>query len=248
MKKNMKYMFVMGVLLSMIFTGCSSNASGTGDSGELKSQMESLKKEVDALKEENEDLKEQIGKNAEQAYGDIVSDLESGNFDEAIDKIDQIQKDKMAAEAGDVNDYLVSVDLTADNFDEYFEFASEPQYNEFGEKLEGVYSWGLNSLKYDEGLIIYDMDDIVIEYNAYGDGKETTRLSQLLYFGRGYSEEMTMTVNRMTEGKVVFIKDEYIKSYDVDEESFNYNGWGDATIILKNGEEIYRSMHKNHPY
>lgn len=153
-------------------------------------------------------------------------------------------------EIDDINDYLVTVDLTADNFDEYFEFVTEPQYTSFGELQGEAISYGLRSKKYDDGLVLYTDDNIIIEYNLFDQDAQENQISQcgfeqLLYFGQGFGNDAKLEYLRNTEGTVVFLKKEYIANYSIET---NKDKYGEAKILLRNGEEIIRGIYEGYPY
>lgn len=150
---------------------------------------------------------------------------------------------------GGIEDYLVTVDLNSENFEDYFEFVTVPRYNAFGELL-GSFGIGLKSKKYDEGLIIYTIDDITVEF---ADSRWTSddSLDSLLSFSltlSGYTADEIAYSGRITEGKVTYIKQEYVDSYDIPEleKPDDYNVY--TQIQLQNGETLYRALYPDYPY
>lgn len=53
-------------------------------------------------------------------YDGVMDSLEKEDYDSAIAEIEKIKKESKAQKYGDIESYLVTVELTKDNFDEYF--------------------------------------------------------------------------------------------------------------------------------
>ena len=208
---------------------------------------------------------------SDKRYDDVIADLEEEDYDGAIATITEMKKEAQAKAHADMEEYLVTVELTKENFDEYFEWVTIPRINAFGEQ-EGA-RWGLRSKKYDDGLILYGLDDqnycdsITLKYTVtmhYPSGsdwsdQENTDLSTLLCIQRGCSgdagEEVSVDVNsldRIAGSRLTFIKKEFIESYDIElaehpddpVDSF----FASATITLKNGETFYSAIARDYPY
>jgi len=191
----------------------------------------------------------------EERYPEIADALDAGDYDGAIAAITEMKTEAMAQEAGDINDYLVTVEITPENFDEYFEIYTVPTYNAFGEfELSAYY---FRSLKYDEGLILYGLGDA--EYGNTGSieyvvkatvdsgeeqltGPVIDELFNLLNCG-GFaylSEDPSVvfsleSISRMTDSKLTFVRSEFVESV-VLEESDKPDMLSTETITLKNGE------------
>lgn len=156
-------------------------------------------------------------------YEDIIRALESGDYDGAVSTIEQLKTEANIRQYGDINDYLVTVELTPENFDEYFEFVTTPTFNDFGEQNDYL-KLGLRSKKYDEGLILYGVDDLqycdtfAIEYTAdysYEDYSDTDttqwRLASFLSFstlGGSNIKVTSIRIDRIAGSKLTFIKKE----------------------------------------
>lgn len=159
---------------------------------------------------------------------------------------------------GNINDYLVEAELNDSNFNDYFEFNVTNNYDDFGEIQNESYFLGLKSKKYDEGLVIYDMDDITIRLSIYDrydyDDSQAERddsLDNILYFGPWISGYGDLTIDdfrfiKMTPGTIRFIKSEYIESYEI--EDYKEHDYNSATITLKNGETITRTVYDDYKY
>ena len=198
-----------------------------------------------------------------EKYGDVIDLLEKEEYDNAVAEIEKMKKDSKAAKYGDIADYLVSFELTADNFDEFFEFSAIQGKNAFGENDDIIW-FGLKSKKYDEDLVFYGItdreynDNITIEYTYNSDGDASTdecALNDLLSFGRGiggdninidsFSVEPT---GRIAGSKITFIKKEFIESYDVEPVSDQSHINTQATITLINGDVYYLNVNPDHLY
>ena len=78
--------------------------------------------------EELEELPEKYKK-----YEDILSYLEEEKYDDAITIINEKKNEALKEKYGEIEEYLVTIELTPDNFDEYFEFVKDRSKNAFGE-------------------------------------------------------------------------------------------------------------------
>lgn len=195
-----------------------------------------------------------------EKYGDVIDFLEKEDYDDAIAEIEKMKKESKSAKFGDIADYLVSFELTEDNFDEFFEFSTIQGKNAFGEDEDTIWI-GLKSKKYDEDLVFYGItdreynDNITIEYTYNSDGHASTDecdLNTLLSFGRGiggnnniasFSVEPT---GRIAGSKITFIKKEFIESYDVEPILNQSHINTQATVTLKNGDVFNLYVNPEH--
>ncbi len=97
-------------------------------------------------------------------YESVVTNMQNENYDAVIAEANEKKTEKMKEEAGDIEDYLVTVELTSENFEEYFEIVSAQHHNAFGENIK-LCTWFIRSLSYDD-LIIYDTGNIAFEYGG----------------------------------------------------------------------------------
>ena len=149
------------------------------------------------------------------------------------------------------NSGLVKVNLDSKNFEEYFEFVTVPRYNAFGEPDENI-GIGVKSKKYDEGLIVYSLDDITVE-NIFNSFNSENKLQSLLSFGTSFSfypddDNVLSYSGRITDGTVTFIKQEYVEDYPIPELKKPDDYYAETTIQLKNGEIITRYLYPEYPY
>ena len=204
----------------------------------------------------------------EERYPEIADALDAGDYDGAIAAITEMKTEAMAQEAGDINDDLVTVEITPENFDEYFDVYTVPVNNAFG---EFEYScWYLRSRKYDEGLILYGLDDadycdtISVEFvirSTVDSGYEQLaepiidELGSMLDSGGvlelswdpsvAFSLE---SISRMTGSKLTFVRSEYVESIELEERD-KPDMSSTETITLKNGETFtYYYPRGGYPY
>lgn len=201
-------------------------------------------------------------------YDDIIADLEEENYDGAIATITEMKKEALAKTHTDMEKYLVTVELTPENFDEYFEVVVSPVVDAFGETDHWVL--GVRSKKYDDGLILYGLDDsdycdsIELEftltyYDDNGTDKDQYKCSLddalALDAWSFWDVDSSITfdsLDRMVGSKLTFIKRDFVESYDIlpaehpedPEDSF----YTTATITLKNGEVFDRMIARDYPY
>lgn len=115
-----------------------------------------------------------------------------------------------------------TITLTADNFNDYFEFVVLPQYNAFGEVQDSQYRIGLKSKMYDLGYIIKGEIDqnIFLEYEIIG--KSLTQTSQgslfsAVYFTGGWFENINdIVLKRLIPGEITYINNNMVDSITID--------------------------------
>lgn len=186
-----------------------------------------------------------------EKYPELISYLKSEDYQSAETYVHELVLQQKKEAAGDIEDYLVTVDLNSENFEDYFEFKTVPMVNAFGETKSGEW-YGLKSKKYDEGLIVYSLDPISVECILNSE-TSVDRLDDLLLFCVGYerddgAEEAPSFSGRITEGKVTYIKQEYIEDYTIPEQKTYDFANVDAEIRLKNGDTIKRNVNPAYPY
>lgn len=241
MKRTLALLLALGLLFSL--AGCVS-----------QSDLDAVIAERDALQTTCDGLQATV-----DTYADLINAMKSEDYQTAMNIISEKQTAKAVAEKGDIDDYLVTVELTLDNFDDYFQWQTFYNLNDFGEEQEHSISCVLTSKVYDEGLILYAAD-AKLGYNftfthesfgsAYSETLEETRDWNDFFLpttGCGSSpdvkfipEQCFVEVTRVI-GTVTFIKSDYVTSYELSE---TRNGSiSDATITLINGETLLHSIH-----
>lgn len=239
---------VLAVCLLFSLSGCVSQ----NDYDALLAQQQTLQANIDALQADHDSLKATLDK-----HTDLIDAMEAEDFGAAMDIVSQKQIAKEVAEKGDIEEYLVTVELTLDNFDDYFEWKAFYGLNSFGEPEKHNMSVVPVSKVYDQGLILYQIDLKLGYAFTFSDSyqgrvnsdtiNETREWSNNSIFGTGISssegvvfdlENFTMDVNRL-EGTVTFVKEEYVTSYELGElERSTQN----ATITLVNGEVLLHTV------
>jgi hypothetical protein len=197
-------------------------------------------------------------------YGTIIEALENNDYDGAVSSITSLKEEYLAETAGDINDYLVTVELTPENFNDYFEFVTIPGQNAFGERSDTLWV-GVRSKKYDEGLILYDIegaehcDDITIEFitdltESQEANTSQMRLAELLSFLSGFGgygtekDSLSYELSRIAGSKLTYIKKEYIDSYEIPPVSSPDLHSTESTVVLKNGESFNLWVNPDYPY
>ena len=194
-------------------------------------------------------------------YEDIISSLEAENYDDAIKIINEKKNEAIKEKYGDIEDYLVTVELTPENFDDYFEFVAIERYNAFGEKT-GSCPLGLKSKKYDEDMILYGLndknycDDISVEFTYYvGGGSNTVSYSlrELLTFTRGIGASSADSITfkptgRITGSKLTYLKKDYVDSYEMEEITNPQYFVTNAIVRYKNGQGFGFTVCPDYPY
>ena len=96
--RKLSVLFLAGTLLLVPLCGCAQSSSPAQTDGQAQ---------------------------ADGKYDEIIADLEEEDYDGAIDAITEMKKEAQAKAFGNIEDYLVTIELTKENFDEYFEEIDE---------------------------------------------------------------------------------------------------------------------------
>lgn len=254
------YLGTFLICVCLVLSACGQSASKTQtgtnaeqSAGKAQTNQEENKTESVAETSAREQLLEK--------YTGVINLLEKEDYDNAIAEIEEMKKASKAKKYGDIADYLVSFELTADNFDEFFEFSTIQGKNAFDEDDDIIWI-GLKSKKYDEGLAFYRIsdtqynDDVTIEYTYNSGGWEQTSesgLDELLTFnyGVGIDHNDSFSVEptgRIAGSKITFIKREFIESYDVEPIENKSQHITQATVTLKNGDVYYLNVNPDNLY
>ena len=256
------YLGALVICICLVLSACGQSASQTqvdtnAEQSAGEAQTISEDKDIETVAETS--AKEKML----EKYSNVIDFLEKEDYDNAIAEIEKMKKDSKSAKYGDVADYLVSFELTADNFDEFFEFAAIQGKNAFGEDEDTIW-FGLKSKKYDEDLVFYGItdreynDNITIEYTYNSDGDASTdecALNDLLSFSRGIGGDninvdsfSIKPTGRIAGSKITFIKKEFIESYDIEPVLDQSHTNTQATVTLKNGDIYYLNVNPDHLY
>ena len=188
-------------------------------------------------------------------YADLIGAMDAEDYPAAMDIISQKQIAKEIEEKGEIDKYLVTVELTTENFDEYFAWNNFYALNDFGEQLKHEYRSVLTSKAYDQGLILYACD-VKLGYtqtvNGAYFGHEEIHSSNgtcvwsektMPTCGSGSAEGVEFNLEKCqveitrVEGTVTFVKEDYVASYVFDGSVSEI-----AEITLVNGETLYHQI------
>lgn len=248
------YLGIIVIIISILACACGQAASPV--QAETKAEQTASAANTEAM-----EVEAGSDHQIQEKYSGLIDLLEKEDYDSAIAEIEKMKKASKAQKYGDVEDSLVTVELTKENFDEYFEFTTMLGKNAFGEYDDTIWA-GLKSKKYDEGLILYNpynkqMNDVItIEY-TYGDDewKNTGegKLSDFLSFSDGFGGQDPETFSivptgRIAGSKITFIKKEFVESYEVEPFTSQDQHSSLATITLKNGESYTTSVNPDYLY
>ncbi len=188
-------------------------------------------------------------------HADLIGAMDAEDYSMAMNIIREKQIAKDVAEKGDIDDYLVTVDLTLENFDDYFAWKNFYKRNAFGEEMEYRYSSLLTSKVFDQGLILYDCDvklgfTATVSADYFGSKENHSFDDTQTWFAKtmprcgGSStegviydlEKCDVTTTRV-EGTVTFVKADYVTDYAFDESTSEI-----ADITLVNGEVLQHQI------
>ena len=247
MKRALAILLTLCLIVSL--AGCVSQS----DLDAVIAEKDALQANYDALQADYAAMQATLDQHA-----DLISAVDREEYEQAMLIIEEEQLDKLQAEKGDIEDYLITVELTPENFDEYFEWKFFYELNSFGEPMEYHTTYFVTSKVYDQGFVLYDAD-VKIGYTAtikftdpYGttidSSSSTGKLDAGSLAGSGWSAyegccfdlENCFVETTRVEGTVTFIKEEYVADYKLSE--MDTNPYQNADITLVNGEHISRSI------
>lgn len=228
----------MKKVLSLVLTTCLISTlaacASQHDLDAITAEQDALQVKYDALQSEYEALQEQ-----EAPYSDFITEIEYESYPAAIEFVKKRQAAEAFAEKGPIEDYLVTVELTTENFSDYFEWISIPSLDAFGEETD---YWDIfwTSKVYQEGLVFYQSDAKYemdgYEYELYLGSRRSTRDPE------GWKAEKVENVS----GSVTFVKSDYVMEYTIDEDDPTFHRYlpddpsRSANVVLANGEFLYR--------
>ena len=159
----------------------------------------------------------------------------------AIGEINNLKQEAIASDAGDIQNYLIEVELTNDNIKDYFDYDLIVFRDIYGD-VTSENNTILYSKKYqEEGWVIYDMEEARIDM-PYGDPELESALHNSIQYN---APGLFPVFPERATGKLVFVKSDYILSYDIPETK---DESVDVTITLKNGEVLTRRILVGYPY
>ena len=250
----------IAVLLAVCVVFCMAGCVSQDEFDALTAERDALKAELDALQSQYDSLNTAV-----EPYGDLLDAMDGEDYETAMGIVSEKQVAKQLAEKGDIDAYLVTVELTPENFGEYFEWKALYNVNTFGEEEPWCVQYELVSKAYEQGLILYRADAKLSYTNAYActaedgytfedsfDGNYEWNSSYLPQNGMSGSQGMeyqlekcTVTVTRV-EGTVTFVKADYVTGYEVGEVTNGHIQQG--TVTLVNGETLPRSIRFGNKY
>ena len=254
--KRFVYLTTALTCLLAMFVGCAAQSVSAANEPNSVTQKTTVQGNDATAAEEATDMISVPKEKAEllTKYEALLNLLETENYQGAESYIHNLVLQQKKESAGEMEDYLVTVDLNSDNFEDYFELVVLPEYNSFGEAT-GDFYYGFRSKMYDEGLIIYDMDEIALEveytdsYAPEDPYKMEGSLNELLTFNHGISKDTTVKyAGRITDGTITFIKQEYVDEYVIPELESPSDRGALGTVKLLNGETISRFVVPDYPY
>lgn len=247
MKRALAILLTLCLIVSL--AGCVSQS----DLDAVIAEKDALQANYDALQADYAAMQATLDQHA-----DLISAVDREEYEQAMLIIEEKQLDKLLAEKGDIEEFLITVELTPENFDEYFEWKTFYNLNSFGESMENEISFVLSSKAYDQDLILYDTDaklgftataKMTGSYGSTTDSFNSTGdLTPGYLCGTGWSasEEVSFDLENCfvettrVEGTVTFVKEEYVADYKLSE--MDTNSYQNADITLVNGEHISRSI------
>ena len=268
MKKAVSPLLIV-LLLTVTMMACGSNVESTTEtSGEKESTAESESIQTadevtgnnDTKPEEAEfaddgDISYVLAEDAEilEKHAELIDYIKEENYQDAEAYVHNLLIEQEKANAGDIADYLVEVEINQDNLFDYFELTSVTSINSFGEEETNTKGPILKSKLYDEGLLIYKVDTIPIEYTPHVDWNSNTRNLSDLFRASEYCVlddkeiELKPEIIRMGSGKITYVKKEYVLSEKIEQLETNPGNYI-QTIELKNGEIISRNINEGFAY
>lgn len=185
-------------------------------------------------------------------HAELIAYLKEDDYEAAENYVHSLRVQEEKEAAGDIEDYLVKVDITEDNFFDYFDFVVYPYLNDFDE-LEFM-AMGIVSKKRDDGLVFYDDGNVSFDVQVSGLSNnlvltvgEGLNIWNMVGFDPNMSEQ-SITLQRVAPGTVTFIEEEYVQSEEYEVPNQNPSGWETNIIELKNGEILKRYTRTEHPY
>lgn len=192
----------------------------------------------------------------EQNYQELIDLVAAGDYDAAIDYIQNLKVENGQALPEDLSEYFLEVEITKDNFSDYFEIVNEPIKNAFGEDDPDQMRTYIASKMYDQGYYIYHMDDIPVEADIWNYEDASTWVTMIGEYHMTDTAQHSSEafkdgeVLRVGSGKVVYIKKEAV-IVEEQETGSTDPSFHMAKLIIKHGdeaEELFHSYWEGHMY
>ncbi len=198
MKRRLLIFIITAVFCTLSLTACNNS---NPEIEELKTTVEGLTNQVEGLQGEVAALTSQVSS--------LESDLEEVRSLSVIDNaIEKSKVDNMLAEVDDK--YFMTVEITKDNFYDYFDFALYPQYDAMGE-VDGSSEFRVISKVRDEWLV-YKEENVAIRTGTNNTSSTSIfanrSFSSSTYFNEEYLREFKESNPSEVQGTVTFVSTE----------------------------------------
>lgn len=187
-----------------------------------------------------------------EKYPELIRYLEGEDFTNAEAYIHELRLAKEKNKLGEIDKYLVKVEINNDNFLDYFEPIVVPYKNAFDELV--FMTVGVRSKKYDDGMILYNGDGIAFEIAVKGYDnpivEELTMEGLMVWCSIGKAQNLTgndCTFIRVTPGTITYVSKDYVDSIET-KEIQSQRGWKDDIVCLKNGESLMHRYYMEYSY
>lgn len=233
---------ILTLLLTICLVSLLAACASQRELDAIAAEQAALQVKYDALQSEYEALQK-------APYSDFIEWIECESYPAAIEFVKKRQAAEAFAEKGPIEDYLVTVELTTENFSDYFEWKSFPSLDAFGEETD-YWDMVLTSKVYQEGLVFYQSD---AKYEKDGSGYEYELHLGCTGQTRDLERWKAEKVDHVS-GSVTFVKSDYVMEYTIykDDPTFHRycpdNPFRDANVALVNGENIFRSILPGYEY
>lgn len=195
-----------------------------------------------------------------------IDDITAEDIQAAADKMMGVEEEspiQAAEEVPPIEDYLVTIEITPENFSDYFDLFVYPALNDWGEP-QPYYYFALKCNLSDQGLIYYRDaafradDDFLMElkytyYSGWGQlMEETNDISAYNLYDRwcmggigsystnDFDQEKGITAEVLRiKGELTFLKEEYIQE-EITSSTSKEIGYEivEKTLLLRNGEKM----------
>lgn len=177
-----------------------------------------------------------------EPHSEFLQPLMEEEYEVVLDMLEEKQADKERAAAEMIEPYLVTVELTTENFDDYFEWITFPSVDAFGAE-DGDTTVVLTCKVYQDGLVFYRSDaKYVLEDHSE---RELNLNSRSTWHNDSLPDSMKVV---SVSGSVTFVKSDYVMEYSVEKADPTRHTQNpadpflSATVTLANGESFYRSI------
>lgn len=239
MKKTVAILLALCLLFAL--SGCVSQS----DVDAAAAQRDALQAELDALQEQYDALQARL-----EPHSQYIQPLMEEEYDVVLEILEEKQADKEKSAAEMIEPYLVTVELTPENFLDYFEMKAQVVSGDQGEDTLVCF---LASKVYEQGLILYKSDAAIgvvlaMEHNGHSYFDQSTDMVfdyGRLYMARSSSGAPTIHGGAITgiSGTVTFVKADAVTGYEVTDGDTIYEYEDTYLVSLINGESLVRRVY-----